>query len=636
MSDTRANKVKVAEPVEEISPGGSLLEPAIESPAPTESTADILNVFMEVAEDLNSTLELEKVLDRVAQRVKKHVDSDTFAVLLLDPLGQELRFRYALGFTPDVIERWRFGLGQGLVGTVVTTGESLRVGDVTRDPRYINAAGDARSELAIPLKVGNRTIGVLDVQSRQPHHFTQFHQQILTHLAGHLANTIENARLYENLREQTRILSLLHEVSRQLTSILDRQELLRRVAQLVKRLVDYQLFCVMLWNEQTQLLEHAFSVALDERVDEKGGFPLGYGISGTAGALRQPIRVPNVHVDPRYVRSRAVHVHINSELAVPLIFKDRLVGVLDLESTSYNAFTEEHEQILMTLASTIAIALENARLYEKVREDEQRLQTDLTMAREIQRGLLPDEAPRVPGLDIAFAYEPARTIGGDIFDILSYGEGGVAIAVGDVAGKGAAAALYGSLAIGILRGHVVEHPCEPSEMLEELNRHLQQPRVESRFVALAFAVYDPKSKTLTVANSGFTRPRVLRGSKVEEIRVEGVPLGLLPGTKYEQKKVSLQVGDVIVFCSDGIHECIDQNEEEFGSARLEALLEELAAGTAREIAGGILRATDRYAAGNGHQDDRTVVVVKITPPKPSEKPISVPSFYPGGLARPVR
>ena len=576
------------------------------------SDAAVMTCLQEIAEELNSTLELEALLRRVADRVKQAIGYDTFGVHLLDPLGQELRLYFSVGYPAEVAQHWRLGLGQGLVGTAAVSGQPVRVGDVRLDPRYINAGENIVSEMAIPLQVKNRVIGVLSIGSRQPDYFTKAHQRFMTFLAGHLANAIENARLYENLREQTRTLGLLYEVSHELASILEREELLRRIAQAVKRLVNYQGFHVMLWNEEKQLLENVFSLRFDQRISNKGGMPLGTGLCGTAAALRLPIRAPNVHLDPRYI-SCGDSVEVKSELVIPLVFKDRLVGVLDLESTEYNAFSEQQEQMLAALASYITVALENARLYEKVRKDELRLERDLETAREIQKGLLPVAPPRLPGLDIGYAYAPARQLGGDIYDFLSYPDSRLAIAVGDVSGKATAAALYGSLAIGMLRAHVVEHPCEPVEMLKDLNEQLRQPRLDNRFVALTFAVYDPQSKILTVANAGFPRPRLVRGGRVEQVLVDGVPLGLLPDISYEQKKLALQVGDAVVFCSDGIHESMNQQQEEYGTRRLDALLGELSKASARQTAEEIVRSTDRHAAGNGrHADDRTVVVLKVT------------------------
>jgi sigma-B regulation protein RsbU (phosphoserine phosphatase) len=588
---------------------------AAERSAP-QAEGEAMAFLMQVAEVINSTLELDTLLGRVADRVKQRIDYDNFGILLLDDLGKELSFRFAVGYPEDVVKFWRFGPGQGLVGTAAQTGEAVRVDNVEEDSRYIKADKKMRSELVIPLIVKSRTIGVLDVASTKPENFSESDQYLLTLLAGRLANAIEQARLYENLQTQARTLSLMHEVSRELTSILDREELLKKVAQTVKRLIDFKLFSVLLFNEETQLLDHVFSLHSDERVLAKGSCPLGHGICGTAAALRQSVRVSNVQLDPRYIRSSEAlsgGMEMRSELAVPLVTKDRLIGAIDLESTEYNAFSEENEQMLSTLASYIAIALENALLYEQVRKGEQRLEKDLDTAREIQKGLLPDTPPRIPGLEIGFAYEPARQLGGDLYDFLPHSEGRLAILVGDVTGKGTPAALYGSLAVGILRGHIMENPCEPSALLEEVNDHLRQPRLENRYLALSLALYDSNKKELVVANAGFPQPWLVRDGEAEEIKVEGVPLGLLPDIRYEQKTIPLQKGDTVIFCSDGIHEAFNMEQEELGLGRLEAIIAGLAgSGTAAEIAHGILGTTDRYAAGSKHADDRTVVVLKVT------------------------
>jgi serine phosphatase RsbU (regulator of sigma subunit) len=266
------------------------------------------------------------------------------------------------------------------------------------------------------------------------------------------------------------------------------------------------------------------------------------------------------------------------------------------------------------MASYLAIAIENARLYKRVRRDERRLAEDLATARGIQKGLLLDAAPGVQGLDVAFAYEPARMLGGDFYDFLPYRDGKLAIAVGDVAGKATAAALQGSLAVGTLREHVVSHPCDPAEMLCHMNHRLEQPRLDNRFVAMVFAVYDASERSLTLANAGFPRPQLLRDGRVEEVPVQGLPLGILPEPRYEQRTLDLREGDVIVFASDGLQECVDRNGEEFGSERLETLLVRLASSSAKEIADGLLDATTRHAgAGSEPQDDRTVVVLKLGP-----------------------
>ncbi len=413
--------------------------------------------------------------------------------------------------------------------------------------------------------------------------------------------------------DQAKTLALLHEVSRELTSILDREELLRRVAARTKKIVDYDVFSVMLWNEQTQLLESVFAMRCNDSVPARTRLPLHQGLTGTAAGERRVLRVHDVNEDPRYIRCET-GVAARSEIVVPLLMKDRLIGVLDLESTKPHAFTLEHERMLSTLGSYVAVALENARLYEEALQNERRLRTDLDTAREIQRQLLPTGAREVPGLDLAAAYVPARELGGDFYDFLPYGEGRLAIALGDVSGKGTAAALYGSLAIGTIREIVVDHACDPSCMLGLLNQRLHNARLDSRFIAMLFGVYDAASRRLSLANAGAPYPLLLRHGHVLSVRLEGVPLGLLPGTQYDESSVDLLPGDVVVFASDGILESQNATEEEFGLQRLSSVLSAISPDdSARAIAERILAETDDHSgAGVAPHDDRTLVVLRVT------------------------
>ncbi|MHB8500387.1 MAG: PP2C family protein-serine/threonine phosphatase [Candidatus Acidiferrales bacterium] len=413
--------------------------------------------------------------------------------------------------------------------------------------------------------------------------------------------------------EQAQMLGLLYDVSRELTSILDREELLRRIAQRVKRIVDYHVFSVMLWNESTQLLESVFGMRYEDSIPTFLRLPLRRGLTGTAAAERRPVRVDDVLTDARYIRCET-GVDARSELVVPLLLQDRLIGVLDLESTEPHAFTAENERMLATLGSYIAVALENARLYEEARENQLRLQEDLNTAREIQRQLLPHGAKGIPGLDLAAAYVPARELGGDFYDFLPYGQGKLAMALGDVSGKGTAAALYGSLAIGTLRELVVSSTCSPACMLQMLNHRMHGARLDARFIAMLFAVYDAAAHRLILANAGGPYPLLVRGGSAQEIHIEGVPLGLLPDTEYEESAIDLEPGDVVLFASDGILESENVNQEEFGSRRLHALLADAAPGiSANELSEKIIAATDDHSGpGSNPHDDRTLLVLRVT------------------------
>jgi sigma-B regulation protein RsbU (phosphoserine phosphatase) len=411
--------------------------------------------------------------------------------------------------------------------------------------------------------------------------------------------------------EQAKTLALLYDVSRELTSILDREELLRGIAERVKKIVNYDVFTVMLWNENSQFLEGVFAMHYENSIPSRFRVTLNQGITGHAAASRKPIRLDDVRMDPRFITCNTCEV-VSSELVIPLLLQDRLIGVLDLESKRYGAFTAQHERMLVALGSFISIALENSRLYQDARENQVRLQTDLDTAREIQLQLLPRGAREVPGLDITAAYVPARELGGDFYDFLPYGEGRLALALGDVSGKGTAAALYGSLAIGMLRELSVEKKLAPADMLAMLNRRLHAARLEARFIALTFALYDAGDRRLTIANAGGTHPLLLRDGRVTEIPVDGIPLGLFPEADYSVSTLRLLVGDVLIFASDGILESENARHEEFGLQRLSALLTSLPAKTCVEnISGAILRATDEFSGvGVPPHDDRTLLVLR--------------------------
>lgn len=580
---------------------------------PTPSVApEEMPGLLAVIQELNAAPDLRTGLARVADLLRCCVPYDNLNVLLLDDLGRELRYELSVGLPAEIAEHWRFGMGQGLVGTAAQTGRVVRVGDVGEDPRYIQAGVPVRSELVVPLVSRGRTVGVLDVGSVQPHRFTEEDEGFLTSLAGFLASAIENAQIYRNLREQARTLSLLHEVSREIGAILDRRQLLERVAELLRRLVDYDHFSVLLWCEDTRTLDTWVGFDHDGLATGRGvSVRLGEGLTGTAAALRQSLLVPNVRLDPRYMTC-STELAICSELVVPMTFKDRLIGVIDLESLRYDAFTAQNEQLLSTLAGSLAIALENARLYEHLRRDEQRGREELVTARRIQANLLPKGSPWVPGLQVGFAYAPAQDLGGDFYDFLTWGEGRLGVAVGDVAGKATSAALYGSFAVGMLREIGARGVLAPAQLLADLSGRLKGLSIDRRFLAMVFAVYESTEQTLTLANSGLPYPWHVRAGEAREILVSGTPLGVLQ-SKYEETVLHLEPGDVIALCSDGVEESRNPEGEALGSDRIRQVLRRMAGSSAAEIAQALLDATERFSGTAEPSDDRTVVVLKVVP-----------------------
>src|SRR5271157_6147167 len=264
-----------------------------------------------------------------------------------------------MGHPDAVVKHLRIKLGEGIVGRAAQTRRSVRVGDVREDPAYIQSLPAVRSELAVPLVAKNRVIGVIDLESPWPNYFTEQHQNLLELLAGRIAVAIENARLYRRSVRQARTLHLLNEISRELSSVLVLNELLRKIGTLTKRLVDYHRFGILLADDQAETFNTVISLKQDERMPERSTVNFGQGIVGAAASLRQPVVVPDVSKDPRYI---LVNPETRSEMTVPLIYRGRVIGVIDLESSQLTYFNDEHVRIYSTLAPQIAIAIENARL----------------------------------------------------------------------------------------------------------------------------------------------------------------------------------------------------------------------------------------------------------------------------------
>lgn len=577
------------------------------APLPKETSAEVLATLTEIGEEVNASLDLDEVLARTAALIKRHIDYEFFGVLMVDCDGNCLRHRFAVGYPPGLAENLRVPIGQGITGTAAATGHSVRVGDVTQDPRYINAIETVRSELAVPLMFRGTCIGVLDIQSRQPDYFTKDQQSILTLLASRLAIAVENARLFQKERAQGETLMVLTEVSREISSILDVEELLRRAAELVKRVIDYQIVSIMLYDEEQKVFRHRLDVKHGQRVQGKLRVAASEGIVGAAATLREPVLVPDVTADERYL---LVNPETRSELAIPMLHKGKVIGVLDLESPQLNYFTAEHVQTLSILAANLAVSLENARLYEQVAKDEARLERDLQAAKRIQGALLRPVPTSDYGLDVAARYLSAREVCGDLYEFLHYGPQQLGIALGDVSGKGTAAALYGAVAIGIMRS-LAPQKLQPAEMLRQMNQVIGERRIEGRFMTACFATWQKGRQKLRVANAGQSQPLLYKGGKCDRIELAGFPLGIFEEVQYDEWGVTLDVGDILVFHSDGIAETANTEGQFFGTTRLRRLIEKHHEITSAELADLILREVDWFAQSAPLSDDRTLVILKV-------------------------
>lgn len=591
-------------------------------PRSNSSDAETLAILSELAREVSSVLDLDALLEKIPTLISRLTQFNVFSVYLLDEHRQELAIAYAQGYPEEIVKHFTLKIGQGAVGQAVAEQRTILIDDVDQDPNYLAVVPGMKSALSVPLRNKGQVIGALNLLSEKLAAFTERDESILRQFGAHVAQAIATARLFESEREYTETLETLAEIGREMSSILDPDELLTRLAHLIKRVIDYRIFGIAMLNEETQALDLKVTIKFGDDPRLQQPVKLGEGLVGYAALHKEVVLVPDVTKDPRYI---AAVPGVRSELVVPLLLKDRCIGVFDLESQEVNAFNKKHVKLLTLLASEAAVAIENARLVESIRENEQRFEKELRFAQRVQMALLPQELPkRLRGVDVAWHFDPARELGGDLCDFLSPEANTLVVALGDVSGKGVPAALY-SAAIGeMVRGRTFRRRLEkksstPAEILAGMNRILHERNLEEYYCTLCYSYFDFKKQAVTFANSGLPFPVKFSNGKAEQLNLPGIPLGSFGTSQYDNYEIPLAAGDVFVLCSDGIFEAFDEQSQEFGAQRVIDVIERSYMKTSKEIVNELFTAVQNFCGDAPQSDDRTVVVVKINqlgPPKP--------------------
>jgi phosphoserine phosphatase RsbU/P len=573
----------------------------------------MLTTLFDLGRQVTAVLDFEELLAQIPKLIARLIEYDAFAVYLIDPRRGELITAYAVGY-PDHVAPLPLKLGRGLVGAAVESQMPLLVNDVAGDPRYVTIVPGMASELVVPLLHKKRPIGALNVLSHHKDQFTAADVELLRQFAAHVAVGIVNARLFEGSRADADAFETLAEIGRDVTSVLELDELFARIAQSMRRLIDYRTFGIWLVSGDGSELEIKHAVKYGDKI-QMTGVPIGEGLIGYAALHREPVLVPDVSQDPRYIN---IVPDVRSELAIPMMLKDRCIGVLDLESPELDAFSKRDVEILTVLASQAAVAIENARLYETVRANEVRLEKEMRFAQRVQAALLPIGLPkRMKGVEVGARFAPARELGGDFHDFLAPETNMLAVALGDVSGKGVPAALYSVFAAELIRGRTFRRRylpdrSGPASVLSSVNTILHQRQLEEYYCTLCYAIFDLKRRVVTLANSGLPYPIRASAEGVSQIELPGVPLGSFPGSAYDELTFALHSGDLFVFCSDGVSEAMNADGEEFGAARLIDVVTQSRELAPRALVDAIFDAVEAFRQGFPPNDDMTAVAVRIT------------------------
>ena len=459
-----------------------------------------------------------------------------------------------------------------------------------------------------PLGSDDFRMRILEVHAERP--FAEELKSQLALLARFAALALALAERRGTMEE----LSSIVEATKKLNSTLDLGELIHIILQIATRQTGAGRGTVFLVDAEKGEIWSLVGLGLEQQVIR---LPADRGIAGWVAQNGRSVRLENAYEDPRFEPEIDRRLGFTTKRLLCLPIRNEagnIVGVLQLLNKE-EPFTSEDEAFLDALSAHVAIALEKAQLHRE-RVEKEKLERDLSLAREIQAGLLPDAPPVIPGIEIAVSHRPSQMVGGDYYDFLRLPpdeKGGLLIVVADVEGKGAASALVMANVQATL--HALADQPGP---LEKLPATINQKMIatgaggrRTKYLSMFLASLDETGKKLRYVNAGHVPPAVIRSDgSCEWLTEGGMIVGLLPEQEYAGEEISLGKDDLLVACTDGITEAMDAGGNEFGRPRLAELVGRLRALAPQEILDGVLEAVNAHAHGSAYEDDRILMVLK--------------------------
>jgi serine phosphatase RsbU (regulator of sigma subunit) len=363
---------------------------------------------------------------------------------------------------------------------------------------------------------------------------------------------------------------------------------------------------IMLNDEEGKLAPRAYL----SRAKTHTQFAISRSIARQAMESNQAILIKDVAGDDNLKMSESIaSLQIRSAICTPLWNGEKTVGVLYVDTTEpEHQFGDIDLLFYSTLSGMIAEKIQNALLADIAR-DKRRLDAELEIATQIQHRLFPAKIPVIESYDLSAFNRSCTEVGGDYFDVINV-DGGVGIAIADVSGKGIGAAMLMSNLQAMLQIRAGEF-ADPSELIECMNIDLISRMGEGQFITMFYLALNPEEGRIRYCNAGHNPPYLLRkNGDIVDLKVSGMPLGILPDLKYETSEIEIATGDVLLLYSDGITECMDGGDDMFGEDRLKEVLKQAAGGDAHGIRGAIFSAVDTFRQDEPYSDDMTLIVLK--------------------------
>jgi sigma-B regulation protein RsbU (phosphoserine phosphatase) len=569
-------------------------------------------LLVETSKLLNSTLHLDELLDVILNLASHTMEAEASSLLVMNEKKKGMELYISSGGKVRG-EKLKVGRGEGIVGWVTEHGQPVISNQVKEDPRYspgleqqIGLSID--SLICVPLLRKGKLIGAVSALNKT--HGKKFDQEdleIFSSLADQIAVALDNSYLFRKAKKKSLEMETLLEAEKSLSSTLNLNELLELILDSLLKVVKYDAVAIFLIDKKKQEIEHIKARGFDPALEPDLQLKIGQGLAGWAAKTQKSLIVPDVKVDPRYLEAR---VETLSSMVVPIVSNQRIIGVFELESNEPNAYNEEDLELLEAFASLAAASLDRARQYEEILE-KRKLEEELSIAKRIQQSFLPREKPQLSGFDISGINIPSEEVGGDYYDFIPIIENQMGIAIGDVSGKGIPAALImasfrASLIAEIRNNYAIR------SIMFKVNNLLFESTASDIYVTAVYGVLDTKNRIFTFANGGHNAP-ILRhaNGRMEYLTEGGVALGTFENSKYEERPLKLNPGDIIVFYTDGVTEAKNEKDEEFGTRRLKQVIDDSRQLSATQIQENIYKAVKDFRGDLAPGDDLTMIVIKI-------------------------
>jgi len=596
-----------------------------------------LQAIHEVSERITAILDLDELLPSVVQLIQEHFGYQPVHIFTLEDDGT-LSFRASTARGDALVRLRQLAIqqGNGIIGAAAQGTQPILVNDVRQDTRYIGDDWHTLAELAVPLRFGDRTIGVLDVQSAEANRFSASDLFVMRTLADQIAVAIESARAFTAQREQAWTLNSLLQVAENIARASSLDDLLPGIVRLPPLLLGCDRCYVLVWGRErgtfTPLAAYGLTpeqrAAFIGRPFDEAKAPL----LAEARRTMTPIAVGDAQSRQYMCPPILEPFGGGALLALPLTARGSALGMLVADYDPPGHTLAAREMTLYSgMANQIAGALESALLAQEAAEAV-RLDEELRVARDIQTALLPAHPPRLVGWQLAADWRSARLVGGDFYDFWRLPQGSgvrgqgsdipapdprpltpdpqpLGFVMADVSDKGVPAAMFMTLSRSLMRAAALDGS-SPSVALGRANRWITRDSESAMFVTLFYGILQPATGDLLFGCAGHNPPLLFRtNGDVRELKTPGIALGVLEDVVLGEDQVTLEVGDILVCYTDGLTEAINGAEEAFGVERLvdavAANREQSAEALVATINGALLRFTERPPF-----DDLTLLVIK--------------------------